>query len=183
MHRIRSRIPKRGRRGRLPVSTTRRDSIFMMLVLRRTFIRLCGAVFVTSVPHVAGVTACSSSVSSSAPFAEQVTGSGLQGVTYTKVIGGLPTGNAESRRASVEFAVAPVENDKPLYSRAVVLKSDEQGNYKYSLRPGTYWIGPKEKAMDPVTYVPTSVSVAEQIAVVKESSFTTIDIFQVGYAP
>lgn len=115
--------------------------------------------------------------------AVQKSDSGLEGTTHFKVMSGVPGGRTSVRLASIEFAIAPVENDKPSYSRSVFIKSDEQGNFKVSLPPGKYWLGPKGKALDPVNYAPASFSVSEETVVVKQGTFTKIDLFQVGYAP
>ena len=115
--------------------------------------------------------------------AVQTSDSGLEGNTHSKIMSGVPGGLTSVRPASVEFAIAPVENDKPSYSRSVFIKSDEQGNFKVSLPPGKYWLGPKGKALDPVNYAPASFSVSEETVVVKQGTFTRIDLFQVGYAP
>jgi hypothetical protein len=115
--------------------------------------------------------------------AVQKSDSGLEGTTHFKVMSGVPGGRISVRPASVEFAIAPVENDKPSYSRSVFIKSDEQGNFKVSLPPGKYWLGPKDKALDPTNYIPGSFFVSEELVVVKQSTFTKIDLFQVGYAP
>jgi hypothetical protein len=116
-------------------------------------------------------------------IAVQSSDSGLEGRTYFKVISGVPGGGTSSRPASIEFAVAPVENDAPSYSQSIFMKSDELGKYKIPLRPGKYWLGPKDKALDPVNYIPASVSVSEETVVVKQGTFTKTDVFQVGYGP
>ena len=115
--------------------------------------------------------------------AVEVSGSGLEGVTQSKTMGGLPEGSPVIRRVSIEFAIAPIENEKPSYSRSVVVKSDGQGNFKISLPPGRYWVGPKGKAMDPAKYVPGPVSVSENVVVVEKGSFTKIDVFELEFAP
>jgi hypothetical protein len=109
--------------------------------------------------------------------------SGLEGTTHFKIMSGMPGGRTTARPASVEFAIAPVENDKPSYSQSIFIKSDEQGNFKVSLPPGKYWLGPKDKALDPVNYVPRSFSVSEEVVLVEQGTFTKIDVLQVGYAP
>jgi hypothetical protein len=109
--------------------------------------------------------------------------SGLEGTTHFKVMSGVPGGQPSGRPASIEFAIAPIDNDQPSYSRSIFIKSDEQGNFKVSLPPGKYWLGPKGKALDPVNYAPASFSVSEETVVVKQGTFTKIDLFQVGYAP
>jgi hypothetical protein len=115
--------------------------------------------------------------------AVQGSDSGLEGTTHFKVVSGVPGGRTSVRPASIEFAIAPVENDKPSYSRSIFIKSDEQGKFKVSLPPGKYWLGPKGKALDPINYAPSSFSVSEETIVVKQGIFTKIDVFQLGYAP
>jgi hypothetical protein len=109
--------------------------------------------------------------------------SGLEGTTHLKIVSGVPGGRTSVRPASIELAIAPVENDKPSYSRSIFIKSDEQGKFKVSLSPGKYWLGPKAKALDPNNYVPGSFSVSEETVVVEQGRFTKIDLFQLGYAP
>lgn len=109
--------------------------------------------------------------------------SGLEGTTYFKVISGVPGGRSTAQPASIEFAVAPVQNDAPSYSKSIFVKSDEAGTFKISLLPGKYWLGPKGKALDPVHYAPASFSVSEETVEVKQGAFTKLDLFQVGYGP
>jgi hypothetical protein len=82
----------------------------------------------------------------------------------------------------MEFAIAPIEGDKPAYQKAIFIKSDAQGNYEVALPPGTYWIGSKEKALDP-RYFSRFMSFPEQVAVIKEGGFTHIDLVVTGHAP
>jgi len=96
---------------------------------------------------------------------------------------GIPGGQTTGGLRSVEFAIAPIEGDKPAYHKAIFLKSDQQGNYEVALPPGKYWIGPKAKALDPVNYRPGAIVFSEEMAVVKEGEFTQIDLVEVGYAP
>jgi hypothetical protein len=100
-----------------------------------------------------------------------------------KIVSGIPGGQIIADPASVEFAIAPVENDKPSYSRSIFIKSDDKGKFRVSLPPGKYWLGPRGKASDPTNYTPSSISVPEQIVTVTQGSFTKVDIYQTGYAP
>ena len=109
--------------------------------------------------------------------------SGLKGTTKAIVMSGVPGGQNTERFVSIEFAIAPLTNDKPAYNKAIFLRSDQNGQYKISLAPGTYWIGPKGKALDPVGYTPPDSSFSEEIAVVNESVFTQIDLSEIRYAP
>ncbi|MGH9904163.1 MAG: hypothetical protein ACRD8U_01110 [Pyrinomonadaceae bacterium] len=109
--------------------------------------------------------------------------SGLQGTTHFTVVSGVPGGSTTGGPASIEFAIAPIEGGKPLYSKAMFVKSDKQGRYKASLPPGEYWMGPKAKALDPINYAAGAFSFSEKVVSVKEGSFAQIDLFQVGYAP
>ncbi len=109
--------------------------------------------------------------------------SGLEGTTHSKVVSGVPGGPTTGGPASIEFAIAPIENDRPSYNKAIFVRSDEEGKYKVSLPSGKYWLGPKAKALDPINYAPGSFSVSEEIVVVEQGTFTKIDVFQVGYAP
>jgi hypothetical protein len=113
----------------------------------------------------------------------QSSDSGLEGTTHFKVISGVPGGRTTAQPASIEFAVAPIENDAPSYNQSMLVKSDELGKFKILLPPGKYWLGPKGKALDPINYAPASFSVSEETIVVKQGTFTKIDVFQVGYAP
>ena len=109
--------------------------------------------------------------------------SGLTGITKAITISGVPGGQNTERAVSMEFAIARVENGKPAYHKAVFVRSDQSGQYKIALMPGTYWIGPKAKALDPEGYVPTDVSFSERIVVVREGVFTQIQLSEVRYAP
>jgi hypothetical protein len=109
--------------------------------------------------------------------------SGLKGTTSSIVMSGIPGGQRTGRPTSIEFAIAPIEGGKPAYQKAIFVKSDRQGEYTLALPPGTYWIGPKAKAPDPINYRPGAMVFSEQKAVVKEGVFTQLDLVQVGYAP
>jgi hypothetical protein len=109
--------------------------------------------------------------------------SGLKGTTRSMVMSGMRGGETTGGLASIEFAIAPLEGDKPAYEKAIFVKSDHQGEYQVALLPGKYWIGPKAKALAPVGYRPGAVVLPEKEAVVKEGVFTQLDLVQVGYAP
>ena len=113
----------------------------------------------------------------------EVDKSGLKGITSLIVRSGIPGGQTTGGPRSVEFAVAPIEEDRPAYHKAIFVKSDQQGNYVVALPPGKYWIGPKAKVLDPVNYRPGALELAEQVTIVKEGEFTHIDLVAVGYAP
>jgi hypothetical protein len=125
-------------------------------------------------------------VSSPTPTPVQRTGDGNSGITGTirfRVISGVPGGPTTEKPASIEFAIAPIENDTTAYSKAIVIKSDAQGMFKVALPPGTYWIGPKAKALDPGQYVSDAVVFSEAVVVVQEGTFTHVELVQTGYAP
>jgi hypothetical protein len=109
--------------------------------------------------------------------------SGLKGTTSFIVRSGVPGGQTTGGPSSIEFAIAPIEGDTPAYQKAIFVKSDAQGNYEVALPPGTYWIGPKEKVLDPAHYFPRAVTFPEQVAVVKEGRSTHIDLVVTGHAP
>lgn len=109
--------------------------------------------------------------------------SGLEGTAHSKVMSGVPGGPTTGGTASLEFAIAPIENDAPAYTKVLFVKSDRAGKYKISLSPGKYWIGPKAKASDPINYDPGPVSFSEKIVVVEPGTFTQVDLFEVRYAP
>jgi len=109
--------------------------------------------------------------------------SGLKGTTSAIVRSGIPGGQTTGGPRSVEFAIAPIAEDRPVYHKAIFVKSDQQGHYEVALPPGKYWIGPKAKALDPVNYRPGAMVLSEQLTVVKEGEFTRIDLVEVGYAP
>jgi hypothetical protein len=108
--------------------------------------------------------------------------SGLKGVTSTFVASGVPGGGMEGGPASIEFAIAPVKDDGPEFSQAIFVTSDEQGKYEVALPVGKYWIGPKDKALNPETFYPT-VSFTEVITDVTEGVFTEVDLTRIAYAP
>ena len=109
--------------------------------------------------------------------------SGLKGTTSFIVRSGIPGGQTTGGPRSMEFAIAPIEGDKPAYDKAIFIKSDQKGNYEVALPPGKYWIGPKAKALNPVNHRPGAILLSEEMAVVKEGEFTKIDLVEVGYAP
>jgi hypothetical protein len=120
-------------------------------------------------------------------FSDVASASGLRGTTTFMMLGGMPMGiNSVSPTAfptSIEFAIAPMENDTPTFSKATFVKSDQQGKYEVVLFPGKYWVGPKAKALDPMNYTPGAVSFLEEVVIVKEGAFTQLDLQVIGYAP
>jgi hypothetical protein len=129
------------------------------------------------------VTACSSASTGSAVPSPVDEPSGITGTTRFDVVSGVPGGETTSRPAAIEFAIAPVQAEKPLYERAVFVKSDTQGAFKVALAPGTYWIGAREKALDPTRYVPGEITFSEMTVVVSVGRFVTVSLVQTGYAP
>jgi hypothetical protein len=109
--------------------------------------------------------------------------SGLEGTTSSIVISGVRGGPTTGGPTRMEFAVAPIDGDRPAYERATFVQSDRDGRYKVALPPGKYWVGPKAKALDPTHYRPRAIAFREQEAVVTEGSFTHLDLSEVGYAP
>jgi hypothetical protein len=111
------------------------------------------------------------------------TNSGIRGTTSSIVKSGMPGGPTRGGPTAMEFAIAALEGGRPAYHRAILIKSDEHGKYEVPLPPGKYWIGPKAKALDPVNYVPNAISFSERVVVVKEGTFTPVDLSAVGLAP
>jgi hypothetical protein len=109
--------------------------------------------------------------------------SGITGTTRFEVVSGVRGGETTSRPASIEFAIAPVEGATPAYAKARFVRSDAQGAFKVGLAPGTYWIGAKEKALDPARYSPRDLEFSEMTVVVRAGTFVTVALAQTGYAP
>lgn len=109
--------------------------------------------------------------------------SGITGTTRFEVVSGVPGGGTTGRPAPIEFAIAPVEGTTPAYARALFVKSDAEGTFKVNLAPGRYWIGAKEKALDPMRYQPRGTDFSEMVVVVPAGSFVTVALTQTGYAP
>jgi hypothetical protein len=107
----------------------------------------------------------------------------LTGTTRVIVISGVPGGQTTGGLRSIEFAIAPIEGDQPAYQQAIFVQSDAQGHYDVALAPGTYWIGPKAKALDPLHYLPQAAVFAEQVVVVKAGEVTYLDLVETAYAP
>ena len=109
--------------------------------------------------------------------------SGITGTTRFEVVSGVRNGETTSRPASIEFAIAPVEGTTPAYAKALFVKSDAQGAFKVALAPGAYWIGAREKALDPERYSPRDMVFSEMVVVVPARTFLTVALTQTGYAP
>jgi len=112
--------------------------------------------------------------------------SGLKGKTISIVYGGAEEARAIERTYSMEFAIAPVDDGSPVYEKAIIVKSDEQGKFEVDLPPGKYWIGPKKKALDPKKFESSAegpIIFREKVAVVKKDKFTHVDVILEGYAP
>lgn len=95
----------------------------------------------------------------------------------------MPGGETTEELASIEFAIAPVEAGEPAYGKAMFVRSDAQGLFQVELPPGTYWIGPKAKALDPVQYVPGADLLPETVVVVEDGAYAPVDLVITGYAP
>ena len=126
---------------------------------------------------------CLGSGCASSPSALQAGKSGIRGTTRSEIVSGVPGGRTVGQPASIEFAVAPIAGDKPSYDKAVFVRSDAQGMFQVELAAGTYWIGPKGKALDPLKFEPGAIVLPETQAVVKAGSFTSVDLVETGYAP
>jgi hypothetical protein len=109
--------------------------------------------------------------------------SGLRGTTSFKVWSGVPGGATTQGPATVEFAIVPMQGDRPVYEKAIFAKSDKQGKYEVALPPGRYWIGPKAKALDPKNYHLGSATFSETQVIVQEGKFTEVDLLEERYAP
>lgn len=135
-----------------------------------------------SIVLLLGVAGCASgSRADTQPSAIDI--SGITGTTRFEVVSGARDGGTTSRLASIEFAIAPVEGTNPVYTKALFVKSDVQGAFKVSLTPGTYWIGAREKALDPTRYTPGQLEFSEMVVVVPRRAFVTVTLTQTGYAP
>ena len=112
--------------------------------------------------------------------------SGLKGKTISIVYGGAEHSRAIERAYSMEFAIAPVKDGSPVYAKAIIVRSDEQGKFKVSLPPGKYWIGPKKKALDQKKFESSAIGpmiFREKLVVVKKHGFSPVDVIVEGYAP
>ena len=129
------------------------------------------------------VAGCASGSGPGTQPTDVVASSGITGTTRFEVVSGVRNGPTISRLASIEFAIAPVEGTTPIYAKAQFVKSDEQGAFKVNLLPGTYWIGAKEKALDPVRYSPRDLEFSERTVIVSAGTFVAVALVQTGYAP
>jgi len=109
--------------------------------------------------------------------------SGIKGVTSSFIASGVPGGGLEGGPSSVEFAIAPIKDGSPEFSKSIFITSDEQGRYDVPLPSGNYWIGPKDKALNPETFDPGIVSFSEVITEVTKGIFTEVDLTQISYTP
>lgn len=108
--------------------------------------------------------------------------SGLRGITNSMVRSGMPGRPTTGGPASLEFAIVPMQDDRPEYQNAIFVKSDAQGRYEVALPAGRYWVGPKAKALDPENYQPVVVTLSEEVVVVRDG-FTELDLLEMSYAP
>lgn len=116
------------------------------------------------------------------PTSTTTANSGIRGTTHFSVVSGVPGGTTTGEPASLEFAIAPVEAGKPVYQRAIFVKSNAEGLFQVEVPPGTYWIGPKAKALDPVKYA-GSAEFSEVVVEVKAGMFASVELVVTGYAP
>ena|SRR5215831_9350256 len=114
---------------------------------------------------------------------EQQLVSGIEGTTIAVVMSGIPGGPRQMLRRALEFAIAPIEAEQPMYHAAQFVTSDEHGDFQIRLAPGRYWMGPKAKAIDPHNYFPTSCVFQEQIVNVRAEAVTKRDVTQECFAP
>jgi len=98
------------------------------------------------------------------------------------VTSGMPGRPTTGGPASVEFAVVPMQDDRPAFQNAIFVKSDASGKYEVALPPARYWVGPKAKALDPQNYQPAATTFSEDIIVVRDG-FVELDLIEMSYAP
>ena len=91
----------------------------------------------------------------------------LRITTLSKVIGGMPDMESPQTKIRLEFAIAPMKGIRPLLVEAVIVSSDENGEFQIELSPGRYWIGPKGMAVDPDRYDPGGSEIQQMIVEVK----------------
>lgn len=109
--------------------------------------------------------------------------SGLEGTTTYKVLSGMPGGVSEERVISMEFGIAPIQNGQPAYDQMIIVKSDDQGQYRIALPPGKYWVGQKKINLDSAYYDhPVSEQIQEQIVSINPGSFTRLNLWEIGFA-
>lgn len=121
-------------------------------------------------------------VASVAAGKEVAKASGLRGTTSSMVASGRPGKPPTGGPASLEFAIAPMHDDRPAFQNAIFVRSDAQGKYEVALPPGRYWVGPKAKALDPQHYQPGATTFSEDIIVVRDG-FVQLDLVEMSYAP
>jgi hypothetical protein len=107
----------------------------------------------------------------------------LRVTTLFKVVGGMPDMESPQRKIRLEFAIAPMKGIRPLLDEAVIVSSDESGEFQIELPPGRYWIGPKGMAVDPDRYDPGRSEIQQMIVEVEADSLTRVDLLQIDYAP
>jgi len=109
--------------------------------------------------------------------------SGIEGITRSFTVSGVPGGETTGGPASLEFAIAPVESGEPVYERAIFVTSNESGVFRVQLSPGLYWLGPKGKALDPMGYSAGAVAFSEMTVEVDAGGFSFVELSLTGYAP
>ena len=107
----------------------------------------------------------------------------LRVTTLFKVIGGMPDTETPSRKIRLEFAIAPMEGNRPLLDEARIVSSDENGEFEGYLAPGRYWIGPKGRALDPDRYDPGGSEIQQMILKIKTDGITRVNLLKIDYAP
>ena len=117
------------------------------------------------------------------PAKKPAVNSGIEGTTSSLVIGGVAGSKPTGEPASIEFAIAPLEGDKPAFDRAIFVKSERDGKYRVALPPGKYWIGPKAQAQGATNFPPLDVEFRAKTAVVTEGALTHVDLSEIHLAP
>ena len=113
--------------------------------------------------------------------------SGLRGRTIVIVGSGAENGVASKRILSMEFAVAPVDDETINFSTAKYVKSDQDGTFQVILPPGKYRIVSKEKALDPEKFSRMRrrppLMIVEKTVFVQAGAFIDVDVVHSGEAP
>jgi hypothetical protein len=113
--------------------------------------------------------------------------SGVRGTTISEAGVGAVSALRYKRRIpgkmSLLLAVAPVENDKPLFNKAHFFESNENGEFSLPLRPGQYWIGTKEAAIREGKFPPGGVDCDSRIFTVEKEAFTALIIRCIALIP
>ena len=103
--------------------------------------------------------------------------------SLNEVAGGLSGAQARRAPLKTQLKVAPMVENQPDLTRAIVVKTDSDGTIKVNLEPGFYWIGPIDDTATRLAQPGAPVIMQPAQASVEANTETVVTVVQRSFAP